>query len=62
VGLKMRTVPADLQQLPATTSGASPTQIPWPELFTFRRTGVVEGTANRKTNFMLMRLTDVWIK
>jgi TRAP-type C4-dicarboxylate transport system substrate-binding protein len=56
VGLKMRTVPADLQQLPA------PTQIPWPELFTFRRTGVVEGTANRKANFMLMRLADAGIK
>ncbi len=61
-GLKMRTVPADLPQTLATTLGAAPTPIPWPELFTSLQTGVVEGTANGITDIMSMKFTDAGIK
>ncbi len=54
-GLKMRTVPADLAQTLATTLGASPRPIPWPELFTSLQTGVVEDTANGTTDIMSMK-------
>ena len=42
-GLKIRTVVADLPQELVKAMGASPTPIPWPELFTSFQTGVVEG-------------------
>jgi TRAP-type transport system periplasmic protein len=61
-GLKMRTVPADLPQFLATTLGAAPTPIPWPELFTSLQTGVVEGTANGITDIMSMKFTDAGLK
>ncbi|MDH3263388.1 MAG: TRAP transporter substrate-binding protein DctP [Paracoccaceae bacterium] len=61
-GLKMRTVPADLPQTLATTLGASPTPIPWPELFTSLQTGVVEGTANGITDIMNMKFPDAGLK
>jgi TRAP-type C4-dicarboxylate transport system substrate-binding protein len=61
-GMKMRTVPADLPQTLATTLGAAPTPIPWPELFTSLQTGVVEGTANGITDIMSMKFTDAGIK
>jgi TRAP-type C4-dicarboxylate transport system substrate-binding protein len=61
-GLKMRTVPADLPQALATTLGASPTPIPWPELFTSLQTGVVEGTANGITDIMSMKFPDAGLK
>lgn len=61
-GLKLRTVPAELPQVLATTLGASPTPIPWPELFTALQTGVVEGTANGITDIMNMRFTDAGLK
>lgn len=61
-GLKMRTVPADLPQFVATTQGASPTPIAWPELFTSLQTGVVEGTANGITDIMSMKFPDAGLK
>ncbi len=61
-GLKMRTVPADLPQTLATTLGAAPTPIPWPELFTSLQTGVVEGTANGITDIMNMKFPDAGLK
>ena len=57
-GMKMRTVPADLPQTLATTLGAAPTPIPWPELFTSLQTGVVEGTQNGITDIMNMKFPD----
>jgi TRAP-type C4-dicarboxylate transport system substrate-binding protein len=62
VGLKMRTVPADLPQELAKTLGAAPTPIPWPELFTSLQTGVVEGTANGITDIMSMKFPDAGLK
>lgn len=61
-GMKMRTVPADLPQTLATTLGASPTPIAWPELFTSLQTGVVEGTANGITDIMSMKFPDAGLK
>ena len=42
--------------------GASPTPIPWPELFTSLQTGVVEGTANGITDIMNMKFPDAGLK
>ncbi|MBI1418614.1 MAG: C4-dicarboxylate ABC transporter substrate-binding protein [Limimaricola sp.] len=61
-GLKMRTVPADLPQELTRALGASPTPIPWPELFTSLQTGVVEGTANGITDIMNMKFPDAGLK
>ena len=61
-GLKVRTVPAELPQVLATSLGASPTAIPWPELFTSLQTGVVEGTANGITDIMSMKFPDAGLK
>ncbi len=61
-GLKMRTVPAALPQEVANAVGASPTPIPWPELFTSLQTGVVEGTANGITDIMSMKFPDAGLK
>lgn len=61
-GLKMRTVPADLPLEMAKTLGASPTPIPWPELFTSLQTGVVEGTANGITDIMSMKFPEAGLK
>ncbi|MFZ3583647.1 TRAP transporter substrate-binding protein DctP [Loktanella sp. DJP18] len=61
-GLKIRTVPAELPQVLATALGASPTAIPWPELFTSLQTGVVEGTANGITDIMSMKFPDAGLK
>lgn len=61
-GLKLRTVEADLPQELVRTLGASPTPIPWPELFTSLQTGVVEGTANGITDIMSMKFPDAGLK
>ncbi len=57
-GMKIRTVVADLPQELVKTLGASPTPIPWPELFTSLQTGVVEGTKNGITDIMNMKFPD----
>ena len=61
-GLKLRTVPAALPQELTTALGASPTPIPWPELFTSLQTGVVEGTANGITDIMSMKFPDAGLQ
>ncbi len=57
-GLKLRAVPADLPQELIRSLGASPTPIPWPDLFTSLQTGVVEGTANGITDIMSMKFPE----
>ena len=57
-GMKLRTVEADLPQELVRAFGASPTPIPWPELFTSLQTGVVEGTQNGITDIMNMKFPD----
>ncbi|MDP3523197.1 MAG: TRAP transporter substrate-binding protein DctP [Hoeflea sp.] len=61
-GLKIRTVVADLPQELVRAMGASPTPIPWPELFTSFQTGVVEGTQNGITDIMGMKFPDAGLK
>ena len=61
-GLKIRTVVADLPQELVRALGASPTPIPWPELFTSFQTGVVEGSKNGITDIMNMKFLDAGLK
>ncbi|PHP67018.1 C4-dicarboxylate ABC transporter substrate-binding protein [Zhengella mangrovi] len=61
-GLKIRTVVADLPQELVKAMGASPTPIPWPELFTSLQTGVVEGSKNGITDIMGMKFPDAGLK
>ena len=61
-GLKIRTVVADLPQALVKALGASPTPIPWPELFTSFQTGVVEGSKNGITDIMNMKFPDAGLK
>jgi TRAP-type C4-dicarboxylate transport system substrate-binding protein len=61
-GLKIRTVVADLPQELVRTLGASPTPIPWPELFTSLQTGVVEGSKNGITDIMGMKFPDAGLQ
>ncbi len=62
VGLKIRTVVADLPQELVRAMGASPTPIPWPELFTSFQTGVVEGSKNGITDIMGMKFPDAGLQ
>ncbi len=61
-GLKIRTVVADLPQELVKALGASPTPIPWPELFTSFQTGVVEGSKNGITDIMGMKFPDAGLQ
>jgi len=61
-GLKIRTVVADLPQKLVEALGASPTPIPWPELFTSFQTGVVEGSKNGITDIMGMKFPEAGLK
>ena len=61
-GLKIRTVVADLPQELVRAMGASPTPIPWPELFTSLQTGVVEGSQNGITDIMGMKFPDAGLQ
>ena len=61
-GLKIRTVVADLPQELVTALGASPTPIPWPELFTSFQTGVVDGSKNGITDIMGMKFPDAGLQ
>ncbi|SLN61081.1 2,3-diketo-L-gulonate-binding periplasmic protein YiaO precursor [Roseivivax jejudonensis] len=61
-GMKMRTVVADLPQELVKVLGASPTPIPWPELFTSLQTGVVDGTKNGITDIMNMKFPDAGLQ
>jgi len=61
-GMKIRTVVADLPQELVRALDASPTPIPWPELFTSLQTGVVEGSKNGITDIMGMKFPDAGLK
>ena len=61
-GLKIRTIVAELPQELVRALGASPTPIPWPELFTSFQTNVVEGSKNGITDIMSMKFTEAGLK
>ncbi len=61
-GMKIRTVVADLPQELVRAMGASPTPIPWPELYTSFQTGVVEGSKNGITDVMGMKFPEAGLQ
>ncbi|MFP3386972.1 C4-dicarboxylate ABC transporter substrate-binding protein, partial [Tritonibacter sp. SIMBA_163] len=61
-GLKVRTAVADLPQEPVKALGASPTPIPWTELFTSFQTGVEEGSKNGITDIMGLKFPDAGLQ
>lgn len=61
-GMKIRTVVADLPQELVRALGASPTPIPWPELYTSFQTGVVEGSKNGITDVMGMKFPEAGLQ
>ena len=60
--MKIRTVVADLPQVLVKALGASPTPIPWPELYTSFQTNVVEGSKNGITDIMGMKFPEAGLK
>jgi len=57
-GLKLRTIPADIQINLVEALGGSPTPIAWPEVYTSLATGVVDGTKNGITDIVGMQFQD----
>ncbi|WP_271270712.1 TRAP transporter substrate-binding protein [Aliamphritea hakodatensis] len=57
-GLKIRTIPADIQKELVVSLGANATPIAWPEVYTSLATGVVEGTKNGITDIVNMKFQD----
>lgn len=57
-GLKIRTIPAELQQELVKIMGGSPTPVSWPEVYTSLGSGVAEGTKNGITDMVTMNFHD----
>ncbi|UJF18240.1 TRAP transporter substrate-binding protein DctP [Vibrio sp. SS-MA-C1-2] len=57
-GLKLRTVPAPIQQELVKQLGGAPTPIAWPEVYTALSTGVVDGTKNGITDIVMNRFQE----
>jgi TRAP-type C4-dicarboxylate transport system substrate-binding protein len=57
-GLKLRTVPAKIQQELVKQLGAAPTPISWPEVYTALSTGVVDGTKNGIVDIVMNRFQE----
>lgn len=57
-GLKLRTVPAPIQQKLVTALGAAPTPIAWPEVYTALSTGIVDGTKNGIVDIVQMKFHE----
>lgn len=61
-GLKIRTIPAEIQQELVRQLGGNPTAVAWPEVYTSLATGVVEGTKNGITDIMNMKFPEAGLK
>ena len=61
-GLKLRTIPAEIQQELVRQLGGNPTPVAWPEVYTSLSTGVVEGTKNGITDIMNMKFPEAGLK
>lgn len=61
-GLKVRTIPAEIQQELVRQLGGNPTAVAWPEVYTSLATGVVEGTKNGITDIMNMKFPEAGLK
>jgi len=57
-GMKIRTIPADIQIELVKALGGSPTPVSWPEVYTSLATGVVEGTKNGITDIVNMKFQE----
>nr|WP_321442834.1 TRAP transporter substrate-binding protein DctP [uncultured Cohaesibacter sp.] len=57
-GLKIRTVPAPIQQELVKALGGAPTPIAWPEVYTALSTGVVDGTKNGIVDITTMKFEE----
>lgn len=57
-GMKLRTIPAEIQQELVRQLGGAPTGISWPEVYTSLATGVVEGTKNGITDIVVMNFHE----
>jgi len=57
-GLKLRTIASPIQIELTKALGASPTPIPWPELYTSLATGVVDGSKNGITDIVGMNFHE----
>ncbi|MDH2925762.1 C4-dicarboxylate ABC transporter substrate-binding protein [Lonepinella koalarum] len=57
-GLKLRTVPAAIQQELVKTLGGAPTPIAWPEVYTALSTGMVDGTKNGIVDIVQMKFHE----
>lgn len=57
-GLKIRTIPADIQKELVKLLGGNATPIAWPEVYTSLASGVVEGTKNGITDIVSMKFQD----
>jgi len=57
-GLKLRTVPAPIQQELVKQLGGAPTPIAWPEVYTALSTGMVDGTKNGIVDIVQMRFHE----
>ena len=57
-GLKLRTVPAPIQQELVKSLGGAPTPISWPEVYTALSTGVVDGTKNGIVDIVTMKFQE----
>jgi tripartite ATP-independent transporter DctP family solute receptor len=57
-GMKIRTIPADIQVELVKLLGGSPTPVAWPEVYTSLATGVVEGTKNGITDIVNMKFQE----
>ncbi|HEY8594873.1 MAG TPA: TRAP transporter substrate-binding protein DctP [Devosiaceae bacterium] len=57
-GMKIRTIPAEIQQELVRELGGAPTGISWPEVYTSLATGVVEGTKNGITDIVTMHFEE----
>ncbi len=57
-GLKIRTIPAEIQIELVKLMGGNPTPIAWPEVYTSLATGVAEGTKNGITDIVNMKFHE----
>ncbi|MGF1743494.1 TRAP transporter substrate-binding protein DctP [Vibrio minamisatsumaniensis] len=57
-GLKLRTVPAKVQQELVTALGGAPTPIAWPEVYTALSTGMVDGTKNGVVDIIMNKFHE----
>ncbi|MCK3658113.1 C4-dicarboxylate ABC transporter substrate-binding protein [Pasteurellaceae bacterium Pebbles2] len=57
-GLKLRTVPAPIQQELVKTLNGAPTPIAWPEVYTALSTGMVDGTKNGIVDIVQMKFHE----